>query len=334
MKGTSFSLSFGSSLGGGQSNEFTAVPSWWETLTDDKGDDESGIFGLKEANQKDAVVFLADCSKGMFLKLENGEIPWKQLIKLCGNVYRDKIISNAKDLVGICFYGTREEKNNQGFENIYVYHPLDEPSAHKIKELNQLSDIKSSKKKLDLLMQMNQRNRTSVMRSGQLSQCSVKEESFGSKRIFIFTGNDNPNESDPDIQQQAQAKSQDLEQFDIEIEIFPLGSTLQTFDVMKFFHRIKTFSIDETTGKPDFRPRETIEELQQQVRKKEFKKRALASMPLAIGPGVWIAIKLFVLQRIATKPTPSWLDAKRMNHYRLSQHGFVRIQVRFWKIIR
>lgn len=70
---------------------------------------------------KDAIIILIDAQAPMFVKNESGEIPFQMSLHCAISLLSDKIISSDSDLLGICFYGTREKRNPNNFENICVF---------------------------------------------------------------------------------------------------------------------------------------------------------------------------------------------------------------------
>jgi len=67
-----------------------------------------------------------------------GEIPFHNSIKCAIATLTDKIISSDSDLVGVCLYGTKQKRNLNDFESIYVLQDLDVPDAHRIIELESI----------------------------------------------------------------------------------------------------------------------------------------------------------------------------------------------------
>lgn len=57
----------------------------------------------------------------MFEPNEREEIPFQNAVKCAIATLTDKIISSDADLVGVCFYGTKEKNNPNEFENIYIF---------------------------------------------------------------------------------------------------------------------------------------------------------------------------------------------------------------------
>ena len=54
----------------------------------------------------------------------------------------------------------------------------------------------------------------------------------------------------------------------------------------------------------------TLDDLEDDLRVKEMKKRSVASVPLTIGPNFKMAVKMYSLYKRATKESPQWLDSR------------------------
>lgn len=64
-------------------------------------------------------------------------------------------------------------------------------------------------------------------------------------RIFLFTNNDNPHEGDAGQIAKCALHAKTLAEKNIEIELFPLCSNHQKFDIRKFFANVITFDVED-----------------------------------------------------------------------------------------
>ena len=73
-----------------------------------------------------------------------------------------------------------------------------------------------------------------------------------------------------------------------------------------------TFNLDElSANESQFQEKcPNLEDLENDLRVREMKKRSIASVPLTIGPNFKMAVKMYSLYRKATKESPQWLDAR------------------------
>lgn len=117
----------------------------------DELDGDEGVDGIEGGGGtaswevgRDALIFLIDATESMFIKTEDSnedegtDTPFKKCLKCAHNVLMSKIISSEKDLLGIVFFGTREQKNSSDFENVYNYQDLDMPDANRILQLEDM----------------------------------------------------------------------------------------------------------------------------------------------------------------------------------------------------
>lgn len=119
----------------------------------DQLDGDDGVDGNEEGTAasweigRDGLIFLIDATESMFIKTENDgdnadddgdNTPFKKCLKCAHNVLMSKIISSEKDLMGIIFFGTREQKNSSDFKNVYNYQDLDMPDANRILQLEDM----------------------------------------------------------------------------------------------------------------------------------------------------------------------------------------------------
>jgi hypothetical protein len=94
---------------------------------------------LVRSNDKDGLIFLVDCRKSMFEKTPDGKVPFQVVMQCAVEALSLKIINSDTDCVGVCFFGSKQKKNSNDFENIYVHCPLDRPSAQMILSLETLA---------------------------------------------------------------------------------------------------------------------------------------------------------------------------------------------------
>lgn len=279
--------------------------SFWENVWNNEDDEEQNEEEeLVHGSNKDSIIFLIDAEQRMFEKNERGEIPFHNSIKCAIATLTDKIISSENDLMGICFYGTKEKKNPNEFDNLFVFMDLDVPDAQKIIELenlqkkDNLGDIGVSSKEFpfcDALWTC----------STMFSLCSVK---VGHKRIFLFTNEDNPNVGDEGVRSRSLQRAKDLTELNIDIELFAMNRPGKHFDASLFYQNIISITDDEDTGIYRIDGASKFEELIATVRRKEFKKRSIVKIPLILGDHIEISVRLYSLVHAAKKGSFVWLD--------------------------
>src|SRR5690242_7893801 len=108
----------------------------WDDLFGNDDDEVVAGESYPSWMNRDSIVFLIDAQQAMFLQNPEGEIPFCTLsysvavmapvnaIKCASSTLQDKVISSDTDMIGVCFYGTREKNNTNDFDNILVFQEL------------------------------------------------------------------------------------------------------------------------------------------------------------------------------------------------------------------
>eukprot|EP01097_Dermamoeba_algensis_P001097 TRINITY_DN1410_c0_g9_i1.p1 TRINITY_DN1410_c0_g9~~TRINITY_DN1410_c0_g9_i1.p1 ORF type:complete len:669 (+),score=163.30 TRINITY_DN1410_c0_g9_i1:275-2008(+) len=246
----------------------------------------------------------------MFEPTAEGELPFHNSIRCAIATLQDKIISSENDLVSICFYGTKEKKNINDFEGIYMMYALDVPDANEIMELEKLLQKKTPP--------FGHYEHSSEFPFGDaLWTCSTifstSPVKIFHKRIFLFTNNPQPNTSS-ELRNQAIQRSRDLGELGIDIELFAMDRVEKKFDVNLFFQYIISIPEEDDIGNNSLITSSSFssrfEELLMRVRRKEFKKRTTRALTFHIGKDIQFAVKLFTLVHETKKGASVWLDAK------------------------
>lgn len=257
-------------------------------------------------DNKDSLILVIDCSREMFQQVR-GEIPFQLCIKCAVSVLKNKIISSDKDLIGIVFFGTDKSKNPSDFKQVYLYQELDFPDAQRILDLEKFLEDDSCN---DFENKFGHNSGFSL--NDVLWTCSnmfsKSLQKIGHKRVMLFTNNDNPHAGDPFLQKQAKTKSTDLSEIGIAIELMHIQPPGRHFDSSLFYQDIIHMDDDEGGLLPD--PAEKFEELLTRVQKKEYKKRAMTTLPFMLADGVELGVSVYHLCRSATKSGYINLDSR------------------------
>jgi len=285
----------------------------WENIFNEEDEE------FKEENEadsyfsnKDCIIFCIDCQPPMFVKNEDGEIPFDNAIKCAISTLTDKIISSENDLIAVCFYGTREKRNPNDFDSIYLLVDLDTPDAKIILELETLLS------KQETFMKRFGHSSNKLIFADVLWTCStifsLCQVKVGHKRIFLFTNDDNPNRDDIQLREQSLQRARDLSELGIDIELFSMNQDRKQFNAMLFYQYVISHGDDENDDQASLSISSSssskFEELRSRVRKKEFKKRALTRLSLFIGDSIEIALRLYSLVHETKKSSFIWLDSK------------------------
>lgn len=133
----SSSLSFGPhSVSSAASSSNAAVPASLPRATMDT--DPPSIVSITPSSGGGSAAAEGSANAAALGCDEKAETPFINALQVASAVYSDKIISSGTDLVGICFFGTREKKNDFDFPHVYLLHDLDQPFAQRIIEIEDL----------------------------------------------------------------------------------------------------------------------------------------------------------------------------------------------------
>lgn len=123
------------------------------------------------------------------------------------------------------------------------------------------------------------------------------------KRIFVFTNDDDPCRGDFDAVAKAQQKQKDLSELDINLILLPISRPGGTFNHNTFWTSVIEFDDDEGPDSFDGQ----WDNFKETFRRRKYKKRALGSVNLELGPNLKIAVKMYCLARSATKESGGWV---------------------------
>ena len=301
------------------------------------------MFGLNTQeieemrSQKDSVIFLIDCHKGMQQhNPHNGadqQSNISQVLRAALSFIKTKIITNENDKVGIVLYGCKEGTNSLSLKNIDVLYSLCEPDASLIKMLETkittftqdhgwFDEAKAVSSQTSQILSSSLAAGSSVSGTSPRSPLfealwichqefkQIEKQAF-SKRIFLFTDCDSPG-SIAD-QNMALQRAKDLESLSVDIELFPVPCYSQMrplFDIKKFYANIISYDEDEiANGLLDVEGAQSrLFELMKRIRQKEFKKRTQGKCMFEISGGTKIGLSFFTTIMPAKKP-----GAKKVN---------------------
>eukprot|EP01132_Coremiostelium_polycephalum_P010819 gene10819-13255_t len=292
-------------------HQFINNDDWDNIFQDENGEDGEQLdqsYRYHDYSMRDSIVFLIDCSKSMFEKNNDGEIPFHMAIKCLIQTITDKIITSESDLIGLCLYNTDKKKNINDFDNIYVLFDLDVPDPKIILTLEEIleSDFSKSFGHCDKEFPFCDALWTC---STMFSNCTVK---VSHKRIFLFTNEDNPNGFNENLRTISFQRAKDLTDLGIQIELFSMNRLDERFDFTLFYQYILLFDDNDYIDPQQFDASTKFSELRNKLKRKEFKKRSLGKIPLYIGQGnqIIIATQLYNLIGTSHKSSPTQLDPK------------------------
>lgn len=287
---------------------------WEERL--EFGEDEASAEDRSyfEYSVQDCIVCLVDAHSPMFEKAPNGEVLLQFVLRVISKMAKTKIIDSPDDLMGICFYGTRNKRNSNGLDHVFVQSGLQQPTAEFIQRLGKQSStdddlrnlVESFGGALDYREKEAEFYKALWVCSTMFSEAADMRKKNTNKRIFLFTFNDEPNKSSDRLKLQIRQKVQDLRDLGIELHLFAVKAP---FSRNKFFKDAVIMDEDELDEENDIEAFEGYQQLLSAVRKKQHKKRASLTCKFHITPNLAIGVKLYSLLNKATKSNPIWLDA-------------------------
>jgi ATP-dependent DNA helicase 2 subunit 1 len=291
------------------SGEFDQQQNFWGSAFDLEGEAD---FPLNETKNKDSVIFLVDFTAAMFEWRNVGEEEegnqqqhYANTINLILAAIKKKIISSPDDEVGICLFGTRKlAVNDNSFPGIHKFQALEQPGAQMIKSIESLLQPERIEEIGPGTAEIVQFDKALWACSSMFSESGVHRTY---KRIMLFTCNDEPY-SDNSARLRAIQKGKDLRDLDIELELFPMNKAQSNFNFMKFFKEICYVEADESPENLNRIFQDKFEDLRNRLMKKQFKKRALGSIPLELGDNIQLAVKIYCMYREQKKDAAVMLD--------------------------
>ncbi|KAJ3669862.1 hypothetical protein LUZ60_010186 [Juncus effusus] len=289
---------------------------------DDSDSDEE--FRQEKEPTKDLVAYLVDASPKMFTPVTtdeegNNETHFSGVINCLLQAVKTQIIGGSNDEIAIVFFNTKEKKNLQDLEAVYVFtveerEALDKPTARLIKELSSLED--------DFLSSIGSRygitagsRENSLYNAIWVAQALLRKGSAktASKRMVLFTNEDDPFGTlsgvvKTDMIRTTVQRAKDAQDLGILIELLPLSRPNEEFNVSIFYKDLLGLEGDELA---QFLPLATqkMEDMTDQLRKRIFKKRKIKTLNFILTNNVSIEVNTYALIRPTLPGAITWLDS-------------------------
>ncbi|CAG8432921.1 6067_t:CDS:10 [Diversispora eburnea] len=240
----------------------TTMSSWSSTV-DDQGN-------------RDAVLFVIDCSTSMMNKDENGDSAFHLAIQCASSIMMNKIISeNSSDFLGVMFIGTEKNQNPLDKKHIYVLQNMDLSDIHRVMELNNIQEYGITDEQYPL---------GDVFWVCSELFNSVTSPTVRTKRIFLITNEDNPHSTKPVLRSAAITRARDLIESKIEIDLFSIDKPDSTFNLHSFYWEILSTN-DEFDDFTHINTSKSFEALRSRIISKESPKRSIFSVPFHLFEG-------------------------------------------------
>ncbi|KZV52069.1 hypothetical protein F511_36064 [Dorcoceras hygrometricum] len=210
---------------------------------------------LEIAQERDAtkeeLVYLIDASPKMFSTACSSEdqkdvTHFQIAIRCIAQSLKTQIINRSYDEVSICFFNTREKKNLQDLNGVYVFNvpereDLDRPTARFIKEFDNIEESFSKEvgSKYGILSGSRDNSLYNALwvAQGLLRKGSAKTVD---KRVLLFTNEDDPFGSikgvtKMDMMRTTLQRAKDAQDLHISIEVLPLSRPGDEFNMPTFY---------------------------------------------------------------------------------------------------
>lgn len=294
-----------------------------DIFRDEDEDTENEFYQGRDAS-KELVVYVVDASPKMFTtsclgENEKEESHFHVAVNCVAQSLKTQIINSSYDEVAIVFFNTREKKNLQDLNGVYVYNvsereDLDRPTARLIKEFDCVEErfAKDIGSKHGILSGSRD---NSLYNALWVAQALLRKGSAktADKRILLFTNEDDPFGSlkgitKMDMIRTTLQRAKDAQDLGISIELLPLSRADEDFNVSHFYAELLGLDDNDLTT---FLPAagERFEDMKDQLRKRMFKKRRVRRIVFIIASGISIELNTYALIRPTVPGAITWLDS-------------------------
>ncbi|PNX97566.1 ATP-dependent DNA helicase 2 subunit ku70-like protein, partial [Trifolium pratense] len=230
-----------------------------------------------------------------------------------------QIINKSYDQVAICFFNTRERKNLQDLNGVYVFNVadrdyLDRPTARLIKEFDNLEE--SFSKNIGSQHGVMPGTRENPLYNAiWVAQALLRKGSAKTvdKRILLFTNEDDPfgrvtGAIKSDMTRTTLQRAKDTQDLGITIELLPLSCPNEIFDISKFYADLIGLEGDDLVNFMASAGNK-LEDMKDQLRKRMFTKRRVNKFKFTLVDGVSIDLNSYALIRPTVPGSITWLDS-------------------------
>ncbi|KAI8546268.1 hypothetical protein RHMOL_Rhmol07G0103800 [Rhododendron molle] len=232
---------------------------------------------------------------------------------------KTQIINRSYDEVAICFFNTREKKNLQDLNCVYVFNvaerdDLDRPTARLIKDFDCIEESFTKEIGSQCGILSGSRD-NSLYNALWVAQALLRKGSAktADKRILLFTNEDDPFGSIKgvvkiDMTRTTLQRAKDAQDLGISIELLPLSRPDEEFNISLFYSDLLGLEGDDAS---QFLPLagERLEDMKDQLRKRMLKKRKVRRVTFSIANGISLELNTYALVRPTLPGTITWLDS-------------------------
>lgn len=294
-----------------------------DVFRDDEDDPENELFQEREST-KEYVVYLVDASPKMFSTSSSAEDQKNEshfhiVVSCIAQSLKSQIINRSYDEVAICFFNTREKKNKQDLNGVFVYNvaerdSLDRPTARFIKEFDRIDESFAN----DIGSQygiVSGSHENTIYNALWVAQGLLRKGSAKTvdKRILLFTNEDDPfgsikGAAKTDMTRTTLQRAKDAQDLGISIELLPLNRPGEEFRVNLFYSDLIGLEGGDLAL---FMPSagQKLEDMKDQMRKRMFTKRIVKRISFMIANGLSIELNSYALIRPTVPGVTTWLDS-------------------------
>ncbi|XP_044509800.1 ATP-dependent DNA helicase 2 subunit KU70 isoform X2 [Mangifera indica] len=288
-----------------------------DVFRDDEDDPENELFQEREST-KEYVVYLVDASPKMFSTSSSAEDQKNEshfhiVVSCIAQSLKSQIINRSYDEVAICFFNTREKKNKQDLNGVFVYtvaerDSLDRPTARFIKEFDRIDESFAN----DIGSQygiVSGSHENTIYNALWVAQGLLRKGSAktADKRILLFTNEDDPfgsikGAAKTDMTRTTLQRAKDAQDLGISIELLPLNRPGEEFRDLIGLEGGDLALFMPSAG-------QKLEDMKDQMRKRMFTKRIVKRISFMIASGLSIELNSYALIRPTVPGVTTWLDS-------------------------
>ena len=265
------------------------------------GPDQDFAFSDAPATHHD-TIFIIDNSASMLQPNESGEVPFYMALEAVSGFLKDKVVADTKDSTGIVLFNSAETENHMNFAGMKTLRNLAPADVQGIKTIQecaarQQGDFKPSEKE-SLLVE--------ALWLAHDMFTRAKATGTAERSLCLLTDEDNPNRASAADQRRAIQRGKDLAEQGIAIDVFPFNRARGgKFDCKVFYGHLVDMEVAA-----EYEGFQKLDDLKSAFRRKEFRKRTLATIPFVLTPNVTIKLSVYLLGKHMSRPTPVKIHAK------------------------
>ncbi|GAV60696.1 LOW QUALITY PROTEIN: SAP domain-containing protein/Ku domain-containing protein/Ku_C domain-containing protein/Ku_N domain-containing protein [Cephalotus follicularis] len=294
------------------------------------GDDEDDLDNenyIERVATKELVVYLVDASPKMFNTTcpaddQKDETHFHIAVSCISQSLKTQIINRSYDEIAICFFNTREKKNLQDLNGVFVFNVadrenLDGPTARLIKEFDHIKFLFLFFKDIGSQYGIVSGSReNSLYNALWVAQALLRKGSTktADKRILLFTNEDDPfgnimGVAKMDMTRTTLQRAKDAQDLGISIELLPLSRPDEEFNVSLFYADMIGLGGDDLAQFTPSSVGEKLLNMKDQLTKRMLKKRIVRKITFSIAGGLSIELNTYALIRPNVPGTITWLDS-------------------------